>query len=524
MPKKAAELAKELQAISVSQFFRKNMHLLGFDNPRKALLTIIKEACDNSLDSCEEANILPKIKVELKKVDNGPIGEWGSLYTITVEDNGPGIMPKQVGNVFGKLLYGSKFHKLRQSRGQQGIGISASVLYSQLTTDCATKVWSWIKPNTKAYYSEVKCNVKANEPVIVVEKEEEEERDTTGVRVEFNALGIYYRGEQSIDTYLKQMCLANPTLQLEFKNGETGEHTKINNSSNTLLGQPKEIKPHPSGIDIGMLSELVAHTKRKTVKDLLAKDLSRVTYSKATTILRKCKIRTNIKPADIVEEEVKAIFNYMKTLKFMAPQSNCLVPIGEELFASSLKQLVNGAEFYTTITRPAQVYKGNPFQVEVGIAYGGDIDAENKIKLIRMANKVPLLYNYAAGAIAEGIGDVDWRLYGLAMPKGSNLPVGPAVIAVHVVSVWVPYTSEGKQSIAKYPEIVKEIKLACQECGRTLGKFVRKQNRRKLDEKKQKVFEVYIPILVQSLFNVAKANKQKEKVLIKNLMEKAKRV
>ena len=48
---KAEELAKEQREISISEFFLKNKHLLGFDNPRKALLTTIKEAVDNSKQS-----------------------------------------------------------------------------------------------------------------------------------------------------------------------------------------------------------------------------------------------------------------------------------------------------------------------------------------------------------------------------------------------------------------------------------------------------------------------------------------
>ena len=55
----AAEMGARQREISVSEFFTKNRHLLGFDNPRKALLTTVKEAVDNSLDACEEGGILP---------------------------------------------------------------------------------------------------------------------------------------------------------------------------------------------------------------------------------------------------------------------------------------------------------------------------------------------------------------------------------------------------------------------------------------------------------------------------------
>src|ERR1700741_2629922 len=115
----AEEMGARQREISGAEFFTKNRHLLGFDSPLKALLTAVKEAVDNSLDACEEAGILPEISVEIV-----PVSE--DRFRMNVEDNGPGIVREQVAKVFGKLLYGSKFHKLSQSRGQQGIGISAA--------------------------------------------------------------------------------------------------------------------------------------------------------------------------------------------------------------------------------------------------------------------------------------------------------------------------------------------------------------------------------------------------------------
>src|SRR5262249_15540973 len=123
----AETLASRQREISVSEFFTKNRHLLGFDNPAKALLTAIKEAVDNSLDACEEWGILPRLEITIREVSE-------DRYRIIVTDNGPGIVKQQIPKIFGKLLYGSKFHVLKQSRGQQGIGISAAGMYSQLTT------------------------------------------------------------------------------------------------------------------------------------------------------------------------------------------------------------------------------------------------------------------------------------------------------------------------------------------------------------------------------------------------------
>jgi len=130
----AEELAQSQREISIAEFFEKNKHMLGFDSGARGLVTAVKEAVDNALDATEEAGILPDIYVEITEV--------GDYYRLIIEDNGPGITKEQVPKVFGKLLYGSRFHKREQSRGQQGIGISAAVLYSQLTSGKPAKITS----------------------------------------------------------------------------------------------------------------------------------------------------------------------------------------------------------------------------------------------------------------------------------------------------------------------------------------------------------------------------------------------
>ena len=155
----AQKLATGQRDISVSEFFAKNRHLLGFDSPRKALLTSVKEAVDNSLDACEEAGILPEIWVRIDQA-----GETGNRFAVSVQDNGPGIVRKQIPLIFGKLLYGSKFHRLRMSRGQQGIGISAAGMYGVLTTGKPVKIISKTSRKDPAHYYELRIDTKTNQP------------------------------------------------------------------------------------------------------------------------------------------------------------------------------------------------------------------------------------------------------------------------------------------------------------------------------------------------------------------------
>src|SRR5213076_2306411 len=92
----AESMASRQREISVSEFFTKNRHLLGFDNPAKALLTTVKEAVDNSMDACEEAGILPNVTVVIEDLQpDRPANAKQSRYRVTVIDNGPGIVRKQ---------------------------------------------------------------------------------------------------------------------------------------------------------------------------------------------------------------------------------------------------------------------------------------------------------------------------------------------------------------------------------------------------------------------------------------------
>jgi DNA topoisomerase-6 subunit B len=157
--------------------------------------------------------------------------------------------------------------------------------------------------------------------------------------------------------------------------------------------------------------------------------------------------------------------------------------------------------FIATVTRPPKVYRGNPFQVEVGLAYGGSWPADKPIELFRFANRVPLLFQKGACGTTEAIVKTDWRNYLLSQPKGS-LPVGPMALLVHIASVWVPFTSEAKEAVAHYPEITREIQLAAQECGRKLAAHIRKKQHADYQAQRRSIFELYVEEVAQAIHKI----------------------
>ena len=482
----AAEMAKKQRDISVSEFFAKNRHLLGFDNPSKALLTTVKEGVDNSLDACEEAGVLPDIVVEIVQVSE-------TRFRIAIQDNGPGIVKSQVPKIFGSLLYGSKFHRLRQSRGQQGIGISAAGMYGLLTTGKPIVITTRTGPKQDAHHFELVIDTKKNEPKVKVDRTVKWEPEH-GTRVEIELEGAYRGGQHSVDSYIRQISLANPHAQITYIPPKTATKEKEHAFPRVAEDIPPdtaEIKPHPYGVELGVLMQMFRDTKARNVRSCLQQDFSRVSARTATEICDRAKVSTSRRPSEMNRDESEAIHAAIQVTKIMAPPTDCIAPIGEELIEKALRAEVT-AEFYASVTRRPAIYRGNPFLVEAGLAYGGDLPADDPIVVFRYANRVPLQYQQGACAITKGVTGTDWKSYQLQQPRGA-LPVGPALLMVHIASVWVPFTSESKEAIAHYPEIIKEIRLALQECGRRVATHIRKRRREADEAKKRAYIEKYIP-------------------------------
>ncbi len=534
----AAEMGARQREISVSEFFTKNRHLLGFDSARKALLTCVKEAVDNALDASEEAGILPEVVVKLEVASNGdapPPPSQATRFRITVIDYGPGIVRQQIPKIFAKLLYGSKFHRLRMSRGQQGIGISAAGMYAQLTTGKPVQIISRTSARSPAHYFEVQIDTKKNEPRIFENKKIDWENHR-GTQVTLEIEGRYQKGRASVDEFLEQVAIANPHVKLVYYTPE-GETKEFPRTIHGLPPQPREIKPHPYGIEFGMLLKMMHDTKSRALSGFLSGDFSRVSSNLAQEICKAAKISPTTRPRNIHGETAEKLYKTIQSTKIMAPPSNCISPIGEKAILHGLYKQIKG-NFYTAVSRPPAVYRGNPFIIEAGLAYGkGPEEAASKQKkekmplaegeqqnndselarVIRYANRVPLLYQQSACATFKAVLDTTWRNYGVSQSRGA-FPSGPLVIFVHMASVWVPFTSESKEAIADYDEIRKEIKLALQECGRRLGAFLRRRERAKSEFRRRNIFELYIEEVVDACSRLKGGKLAKEK--LKNQLQK----
>ncbi len=555
-PRATAEsMAAKQRDISVSEFFAKNRHLLGFDNPRKALLTTVKEAVDNSLDACEEAGILPDVTVVIEDLQpDRPASAKSSRYRVSVVDNGPGIVRKQVENVFGRLLFGSKFHRLKMSRGQQGIGISAAGMYGLITTGKPMVIHTKPKANVAAHHIELAMNTKTNRAEVTVDDEVDDfpprrfaalvsgeagamvlraAEYPTGTSVSIELEGKYQRGRGSVDEFLELTAIANPHAKVTFvrptretaeeedapltKRGK-GEAAPVVEAGaapapvvpqvtqdlgglvifprgvQELPPETKEIMPHPKGIELGILLQMLKEAEVEksgyTLFNFLQEKFSRVSPGAAGDFCKAIGVSTRTKVTDIDHPKAEKLFKQLQDSKLPPPPTDCLAPIGvRQMLAGMLKGV--RAEFYAASSREAAVYRGRPFLIETAIAFGGELPADDSSRVIRFANRVPLLFQQSACSSFKAVTETNWRNYDLQQPR-TALPVGPLVIMIHMASVWVPFTSESKEAIADYDEIRKEMKLALMECGRKLGTYLRKRAKMKREGQRRDIFERYI--------------------------------
>ncbi|NKE35603.1 DNA topoisomerase VI subunit B [Natronococcus sp. JC468] len=686
----AEELAESQQAISIAEFFEKNKHMLGFDSGARGLVTAVKEAVDNALDAAEEAGILPDIYVEIQ--------ESGDYYTLIVEDNGPGLTKESLPKVFGKLLYGSRFHAREQSRGQQGIGISAAVLYSQLTSGKPAKITSRTQGSSEAEYFELIVDTDENEPEISVEETTSWDRPH-GTRIELEMEGNM-RARQQLHDYVKHTAVVNPHARLELE--EPNAHFKFERGTDQLPEETEEIRPHPHGVELGTVIKMLSATDSQTISGFLQEEFTRVGKKTADSVidafrdrhygremrwsspddtedvdigdavseatankgpeataafadavadavadreriahhellelvagaaddvagehgtvfgetvrenaadavwnvlidapdeaaepdedaveesrlvtdcyeladeatstrkdddvihgfasrlaakfededddrhrLTRRRLREHVdRAADLTEEYDEVSFgdtarenvtdavwdvmvtvpddpplvrelagdrdatsdlvDAMRATDIMAPPTRCLSPITDDLIRAGLEKEFD-ADFYAAATRDAEVHSGDPFIVEAGIAYGGEIPAEGSADVLRFANRVPLVYQRGACATTDVVKSIGWRNYGLDQPGGSGLPNGPAVIMVHVASTNVPFTSESKDAIANVPAIEDEIELAIREAARELKSFLNKRRSMEKRRKKQNVLGKILPEMAEKVAEV----------------------
>ena len=494
----AEKMAANQKQVAISEFFEKNKHFLGFDTLNRALITAVKEAVDNALDACEEARILPDIVVKITKLDNKK-----DILQLEVEDNGPGIPRASIEKVFGQLLFGSRFHAIRQSRGQQGIGITGVVMYSQLTTGDPTHVESKIAKEATAVSVDIGLDTRKNKAIKSNQDRIDWGDKAHGLKVKTKMKAKYQRGRQSVWQYLRMTSIVNPHADILFIDPD-GERHHWQRVTERLPGRVEAIKPHPNGIELGQLQRLCSESSESRMTTFLRRTFSGVSGRAAKELCEVSELEEKLKPKSLNPQQVRALLEAFqgerllkgKPVKLLNPPTSCLSPIEELLIKKGLSKTID-SKFVTTMTRAPSVTQGNPFQVEVGLIFGDGMAADKPVEILRFANRVPLMYQQGGCLLTKAIESVDWRQYGLDQAGGRGVPKGPAAILVHLASTNVQFTSEAKEALSDNETVMEEARKAMLEMGRGLRKHLEKQKKMGKTKEKFELINDIIPAIAE---------------------------
>ena len=516
-----ARKSSGMQQASISEFFEKNKHFLGFDTLPRSIITAVKEAVDNSLDAAEEHRILPNISIQIHKVK----GKKDELRLIS-QDNGPGIPQKAISKVFGSLLFGSRFHTIRQTRGQQGIGITGVVMYSQLTTGKPTAVISKIGKEAGAVRVNVGLDTKKNKAIISNEKRfSMDEADEAkglhwigdhGIRIETRMKAKYQRGKQSVHQYLKMTSIVNPHASIDFtaydEDGTVLDEASWPRVTDELPRPVKDIKPHPHGLEIGTLQRLLRDASapsegggaRTPLRYFLRNTFSAMSNSRCEEVISLAGLDATRKPASLKPDDVNSLLAAFSKVRLPSPPTDCLSPIEDLLIKKGLSKAID-SRFVSTVTREPRVTNGNPFQVEVGLIFGGDLPGDQPIQVLRFANRVPLMYQQGGCLLTKALESVDWKRYGLDHPGGRGIPKGPAAVLIHLASTNVQFTSEAKEALSDNVDVFDEIRLAMLEVGRGLRNHLKKQKQKAKAQEKFELVNIILPEIHDKAISILEA-------------------
>ena len=494
----AEKMAANQKQVAISEFFEKNKHFLGFDTLTRALITAVKEAVDNALDACEEARILPDIVVQITKIDNKK-----DILQLDVEDNGPGIPRTSIEKVFGQLLFGSRFHAIRQSRGQQGIGITGVVMYSQLTTGDPTHVESKIANEATAVAVDIGLDTRKNKAIKSNQDRVDWGEKVHGLKIRTSMKAKYQKGRQSVWQYLRMTSIVNPHADILFIDPDGQEH-HWPRVTEKLPGRVEAIKPHPNGIELGQLQRLCGESSESRMTTFLRRNFSGVSGRAAKELCQVAELEEKLKPKSLKADQIRALLEAFqgermlrgKPVKLLNPPTSCLSPIEELLIKKGLSKTID-SKFVTTMTRVPSVTQGNPFQIEVGLIFGEGMAADKPVEILRFANRVPLMYQQGGCLLTKAIESVDWRQYGLDQAGGRGVPKGPAAILVHLASTNVQFTSEAKEALSDNEVVMEEGRKAMLEMGRGLRKHLEKKKKMGKTREKFELINDIIPAIAE---------------------------
>jgi DNA topoisomerase-6 subunit B len=237
---------------------------------------------------------------------------------------------------------------------------------------------------------------------------------------------------------------------------------------------------------------MLRESEERKLTSFLRHNFSGVSMRAAREILSAAGLDEGRSPKRISADDAQGMISAFRKVKLLSPPTDCLSPIEDLLIKKGLSKAID-SRFASTITRSPKVTQGNPFQIEVGLVFGGNLSADGPIEVLRFANRVPLMYQQGGCLLTKALEAVDWKRYGLDHPGGKGIPKGPAAVLIHLASTNVQFTSEAKEAVSDNEEVFEEIRLAMLEVGRGLKGHLKKSSQRKKAREKFELINIILP-------------------------------
>ena len=494
--------SEQYRQMNVAEFFARNKQIAGFGNATRAVYQTVRELVENALDATDVHGILPALQVIIEydeELARANPGKERRFLRVTVEDNGIGVPPNVVADAFGRVLYSSKYVN-RQTRGMYGLGVKAAVLYGQMTAGTPVVVSSSTRLSKYVYSKTIYIDIYKNEPMIEEDVQWLKTSGWHGTRVTVRLEGNWSGARSRVLEYIRRTAIVAPYAEIILQTPE-GDLYLFPRMTTELPPPPREVKPHPHGVDVEQMKIILRETTAQKLYQALAQEFQSVGERTARRFLKEAGFDPEMDPKRLLSDDMKnelvRLVTVMKTYAgFRAPRSDHLSPIGEKLIVLGLRRMFS-PEFATAVTRPPRAHGGHSFVVEAGIAYGGEIRARDEPLLLRYANKIPLLYEEKEGVMYKVVSRINWKHYRVDFPA-------PLVVLVHIASTRVPYKGVGKESIAEVPEIEREIRIAVMTAARRLARFLARKRREEEARKRIITISKYIPEIARSLAILSK--------------------
>jgi DNA topoisomerase-6 subunit B len=484
--------SSDITELSVSAWFYRNRTIAGFDNPARSLYVSIRELVENSLDACEDERALPEVSVLLRREEevddpHDVLSSGPQIFELVVKDNGKGMRKEDIPVLIGKMLTGTKF-TLKQSRGTFGLGGSLALLYGQVTTQEPIEVITGRKGEESGFRIVMRLDIETNQPVILKEEMIEKSPHEKGTMVSYKLQGDWIRSKKRIIDYFAKTAIIVPYASLLFDTPE-GEILRYDRLIDKLPVAPREMKPHPRGIDVELLKKMIAATRAKTMRSFMKNSFQRVGKSIAEDFLTCSGLSPERNPSTLEQQELVSLMNSLAGFdKFLPPSPKSLSPASTEVLAAGVQRL--SPDFAIFKQRTPNVHEGHPFVVETGVAYGGGL--QSGINVYRFANRIPLLYDERSDVTYRVVRDLNLRNYGLRQED-------PLVFVMHICSTKIPYKTVGKEYIGDVDIVRREIELGFKDCLREIGEKVRKRDRVYKQRRREDRLTEYYTFMAETL-------------------------